>query len=238
VAQNKKEPSVGARFSQSFKAIIFELEYVALQARVREYAAIARVMAARGVELTPVLYARVCLHRTPAQFVPELLKIAGKGSASGEKAEGDVREALAAIYSDGSLKIAAPFAKFLESAGKAGKSLAAVSRLERDAARGLAERVGLAETPLAGALSAGSAEPGPDAFLRAARKVNTVPTRCVAMVSSASGFQAALKGNLKSVVVPDPYTAHEDFGGADIVLASIEDLDYAVTFGPLTGAGG
>jgi beta-phosphoglucomutase-like phosphatase (HAD superfamily) len=45
------------------------------------------------------------------------------------------------------------------------------------------------------------------------------------LVSSNTACKAALAAGLRAVAIPDDFTAHQDFGGADIIVDSASDID-------------
>jgi beta-phosphoglucomutase-like phosphatase (HAD superfamily) len=48
--------------------------------------------------------------------------------------------------------------------------------------------------------------------------------RCVTVVESAVACNAALEAGLRCVVVPNEFTAYQDFGGADQVVEDLKDV--------------
>ena len=69
-------------------------------------------------------------------------------------------------------------------------------------------------------------KPAPDLFLAAAAAVGQPPARCVALEDSPNGVRAAKAAGMAVVAVPGPMTAGLDFGGADLVVPSLVDLDH------------
>lgn len=68
-------------------------------------------------------------------------------------------------------------------------------------------------------------KPAPDLFLAAAAAVGQPPARCVALEDSPNGVRAGKAAGMAVVAVPGPMTAGLDFGGADLVVPSLVDLD-------------
>ena len=68
-------------------------------------------------------------------------------------------------------------------------------------------------------------KPAPDLFLAAAAAVGQPPARCVALEDSPNGVRAAKAAGMAVVAVPGPMTAGLDFGGANLVVPSLVDLD-------------
>jgi HAD superfamily hydrolase (TIGR01509 family) len=87
---------------------------------------------------------------------------------------------------------------------------------------GVADRFGA----LVGAdVVGGVGKPAPDVYLRACADLGAQPTRAVAIEDSAHGVSAARAAGMPTVAVPSRITRHNDFGHADLVVASVEDLD-------------
>lgn len=68
-------------------------------------------------------------------------------------------------------------------------------------------------------------KPHPDLFLLAAERLGADPTRCVVLEDSEPGVTAAKAAGCKAVGVPAGMTAHLAFAHADLVVASLADLD-------------
>ncbi|MGH9065184.1 MAG: hexitol phosphatase HxpB [Acidimicrobiales bacterium] len=72
-------------------------------------------------------------------------------------------------------------------------------------------------------------KPDPAVYLGTARKLGADPGRCLAVEDSLAGVRAARAAGMRCLAVPDPAVAGTDgFGAADVVLASLVDLDDGV----------
>lgn len=67
-------------------------------------------------------------------------------------------------------------------------------------------------------------KPAPDVFLETARRLGVLPARCLVIEDSRNGMLAAKAAGMRCAVVPCSTTAGQDFGGADLRLASLPDL--------------
>jgi len=67
-------------------------------------------------------------------------------------------------------------------------------------------------------------KPAPDVFLLAAEKLSVAPSDCVVIEDASSGVVAAKAAGMKVVTVPNEFTIHEDFGAADLVVKSLDEL--------------
>jgi HAD superfamily hydrolase (TIGR01509 family) len=70
----------------------------------------------------------------------------------------------------------------------------------------------------------GKGKPAPDIFLEAARRLALAPADCVVVEDSSNGLRAAVAARIPCVVVPCGSTAHHDFSGAAVRLATLRDL--------------
>jgi sugar-phosphatase len=69
-------------------------------------------------------------------------------------------------------------------------------------------------------------KPDPAVYLTAAAKLGVPPAHCLAIEDSPNGVVAAKAAGMRCIAVPDPGTEHDPrISGADLVLASLEDLD-------------
>ena len=66
--------------------------------------------------------------------------------------------------------------------------------------------------------------PRADVWLKAAKSLSKTARFCVAVTSSQVSAKSALSAGMRCVVAPDSFTNHQDFGGADLILDSWEDM--------------
>ena len=67
-------------------------------------------------------------------------------------------------------------------------------------------------------------KPDPDVYLSAARALGVAPGRCLAIEDSINGVRAAKAAGMVCVAIPAPDNA-ADFGEADLVLGSLDEVD-------------
>ncbi|MCA9671509.1 MAG: HAD family phosphatase [Myxococcales bacterium] len=70
-------------------------------------------------------------------------------------------------------------------------------------------------------------KPAPDIFFLAARRLDVPIERCVVLEDSALGVEAALASGARCVAVPGPETPRDRVQGADLIVDSLEQLDFA-----------
>jgi sugar-phosphatase len=69
-------------------------------------------------------------------------------------------------------------------------------------------------------------KPDPAVYLSTAAKLGVAPERCLAIEDSPNGVLSAKDAGMACLAVPDPgLTGHAGFGRADLVLASLDDLN-------------
>lgn len=68
-------------------------------------------------------------------------------------------------------------------------------------------------------------KPAPDIFLYLTSKLEINPTECVVIEDAEKGIKAAHSANMKSIAVPNCYTADNDFSLADRVVANLQKID-------------
>jgi len=68
-------------------------------------------------------------------------------------------------------------------------------------------------------------KPAPDIYRLALSSLRLPSEACIAFEDSLNGLRAAKAAGLATVVTPSRWTAAEDFGGADLVLPSLEGLE-------------
>lgn len=73
-------------------------------------------------------------------------------------------------------------------------------------------------------------KPFPDLFLLAADRAGYQPSKCVVIEDSAHGVAAARAAGMPVVAVPNRVTAGQDFGDADLVVPSLDDVAIDVIF--------
>jgi len=67
-------------------------------------------------------------------------------------------------------------------------------------------------------------KPAPDIYLRATEELGVTPARCVAIEDSATGIASAKTAGLRTIAVPNRYTAHQDLSRADARVGSMDKV--------------
>lgn len=215
--KRKREPG------RARKAILFELENLAVDGHRLAHEALKSVFKAKGVELPPAVFSRFCVGHQPKYLVTNVLRWAGKERLSGEKLAEDVHAALKATFSASGLKLEGPLKRLLEAAAARNVLLGALSGLDRTVSDRLTTVLGLKEMGVQ-VFSHPCEEKAPigvDGWLKLARTLGVDPTRCVVLATTARSTKAALAARMRCVAIPCAFTGFEDLGGADYVVDSI-----------------
>jgi HAD superfamily hydrolase (TIGR01509 family) len=64
-------------------------------------------------------------------------------------------------------------------------------------------------------------KPAPDIYLYVLQAMQLDPSHCLVIEDSQQGLQAALQAGLTTVITVNPYTRHQDFTGAALVLSDL-----------------
>jgi beta-phosphoglucomutase-like phosphatase (HAD superfamily) len=212
--------------SSTLAAILIELDGAILDLRPALCETATALLRKAGVALTPALFARHGLFATApvmARNLIEQLDVSGL-------TEDDLSAALAArieAYLQKEASVPAPVEKLLKAAGQRGLPVALVTALPEELVRTAADRLGLTASGVR--LFAFKDEekggfPRADIWLKVAKGLSKSARFCVAFTSSQISAKSALSAGMRCVVVPDRFTSHQDFGGADLVLDSWTEL--------------
>lgn len=68
-------------------------------------------------------------------------------------------------------------------------------------------------------------KPAPDIYRLVLSSVRLASEACIAFEDSLNGLRAAKAAGLTTIVTPSPWTVHEDFSDADLLLPSLDGLD-------------
>jgi len=66
-------------------------------------------------------------------------------------------------------------------------------------------------------------KPAADVYDLALRRLGLGAADCLALEDSRNGLRAAKAAGLRVVITPSAYTAHEDFSGAELIVANLTD---------------
>ncbi len=206
-------------------ALIFELEYVAARKRQVEFTAIKAAAKTKGVELTPVSFARSGMSPLPRAAVTSVLIQAGKKADAIEKAVASVEKEVKA-YCENDAELDKGLEKLIKAVQGKGIPVVAFTALPEAVAVTLMEKLGLDKMGVELVIPDEVKEsfPRADSWLKMLKKCDKEDATLVAVVSSQIACKGGLTAGAACIAVPDEYTAFQDFSGAKLVLDSLSDV--------------
>ncbi len=205
--------------------LVFDLEGIAVPGRRVLFEVCQKLLKEQSVSLSPVLFARFLLNGDRAKGLARLGAFAGGKSfpadTLAEKIQAQFLRELAkpAVSLDPALKA------LLADTAKQGLRAGALSFLPGEAAEALVDRLGLKECVTVQVMDRPEAGgPTADCWLAACKRIGAHVRRCVALVRDAVACGSSLEAGMYCIAVPDDFSGHQDFGGADLVAASLADV--------------
>ncbi len=205
-------------------ALIFELEYVAARKRQVEFTAIKGAVKTKGVELTPVSFARSGMSPLSRAAITSVLKQAGKKADAIEKAVSAVEKEVAA-YCENDAELDKGLEKLIKAVQKKEIPVLAFTALPEAVAITLMEKLGLDKMGVELVIpdEVKDSFPRADSWLKMLKKCDKEDATLVAVVSSQISCKGGLTAGAACIAVPDEFTAFQDFSGAKLVLDSLSD---------------
>ncbi|MDF7822792.1 hypothetical protein P4B35_02100 [Pontiellaceae bacterium B12227] len=216
--------SAEAKQTSTTHALIFELEYVAAKTRAVEFASIKSAAKTKGVEVSPIAFSRSGMSPLHRAAVTAVLKQAGKKTDAIEKAVGEVDKTVA-NYCENEAELDAGLAKLIKATQDRGIPVIAFTALPEAIAQKLMTKLGLDAMGVELLIpeEVKDSFPRADDWLKMLKQCNKEHATLVAVVSSQVACKGALTAGAACIVVPDEYTAFQDFSGAKMVLDSVAD---------------
>jgi beta-phosphoglucomutase-like phosphatase (HAD superfamily) len=208
-----------------FTGLVFELEKLAMPGQRLLFEACQKVLKDKQVALTPVLWSRFGLATPLAQGLNHLLATLDKKSLVADKLAHTIQDIFFREIARPAVKLNAALDALLMEAAKHNIKIGALSFLPDEQAQALLVHLGLQERVRLCVMQKDAViVPTPDCWLKTCKAIGVPACRCVAVVESAVACNATLEAGLRCVVVPDEFTAYQDFGGADLVVENLKDL--------------
>ncbi len=208
-------------------AVLFELEGIAGSIRAATFEALKSILSEHDIKLQPAHISRFCLRPTPEMYVEELLEAVGASRLSADKLVDDVRSGIALHLSSQTKKLAGPMAALIDEAHKYGIQLAALSGLPSATATALTESLGLNERGVQVTVieEQDAHFPRADSWLKLAKSLGKNPFNCGVIATSRAATKSSLSAGMHCVAIPDSYTSHEDFSGADVIIDDLAEMN-------------
>ncbi len=206
-------------------ALLFELENICFQGRQVVFDVLKSMLADKDMELTPVQFSRCCVDTPVEVALPHLLELLERQRVSAEKMVPDILQGIRSSLTDNTPASPPALAGLLQKTLAAGYKLGAVSDLDAEAASQLYTRLGIGDVEDAALVTADTEMGTADAqaWKTAARTLGAVIPSCVVLTTSTRSAHAAVAAGMRCVVIPDCYTAFQDFGGTDRIIDTFDD---------------
>jgi len=205
--------------------LVFELEKLAMPGQRLLFEVCQKVLKEKQVALSPVLWSRFGLANPLAQGLGRLFAMLDKKSLAADKLAREVQDVFFSEIARPAVKLNAALNALLTEAAKLNIKIGALSFLPDEQAQALLAHLGLQEIARMCVMQKTTGHvPTPDCWLMTCKAIGVPPRHSVAVVESAVACNAALEAGLRCVVVPDEFTAYQDFGGADQVVENLKDV--------------
>lgn len=224
---NEQMEEQQAEGASAKSALIFEMDSVALGARQIRFEVLSGILKEQGIELTPILFSRHCLHPSPAAYMPVFLETMGYTAATSDQVVERLTNETTSRLMQKSTVVDEGLMKWMDAASRRGAVIACASILPQDSAEAVAAHLGFDRWNVL----VYSGAPGEKAFpkaehwLRMARQIERNPKRCLAIVSCMATTKTALAAMMNVVVRTDQYTDFQDFCGANLVCSDLKEID-------------
>ena len=210
--------------SEATHMLILELDYIAVSLRQVEFEAIKRGIEPKGIELTQAAFCRSAMASDHRTAVTDILKAAGNKADAIEKAVGEVDRSVK-DFCERTAELNKGVGAMIKAAQRRGVHVAVYSALDDDIALALMDKLGLSELGVELIIPEESSAyfPKADDWLKLLKQSGHEKKTLVAVVSSQVACKGALTAGAACIVVPDTYTAFQDFTGAMFVLDELSN---------------
>lgn len=215
--------------SATLAAMIIELDGVLFDVRSALCETATATLKKAGVALKPGHFSQFGLYANPGVMAQHLVEGTGASAAVASDLAAALSQRVESFLQS-EAKSPAGLEKLIKVAGQRGIPVAVLTALPEGSVRAAMDRLGL--TAAGVRLFAYADEevggfPRADIWLRVAKGMAKTARFCVAVTSSQVSAKSALSSGMRCVVIPDGFTSHQDFSGADVVLDAWDDLSAA-----------
>lgn len=220
----KKSVSEEIKESAPGKAIVFDLDNVAFNVRQLLRKAITEALKEAGANIDQSVFLRHCINGAPAYCVPPMLEAMKNTKTDPAKIVGVIEDSLAAKLKK-SIEFNKDAAALISSAKKNGFACGGLTFLRDEPLQTVINKAGegvFDQLQTCGSLARIGAYSV--TWRTLAANLGVAPQRCVAVVGNDIMCKSALAAGMRCIVVPDEFTACQDFAGADAVLEKADKL--------------
>ncbi len=211
-------------------ALLVELEGAAVNARRAQYEALRSLLAEHKVDVKREHFSRFCLGVSPATYLPALIEALGGKKQIPDSLPADVKSGVTMFLSSPDATLNPAAEGLLNAAHERHMDVALLSSEKATVVQSLVGRWGgnHGRTKVFTFEPGSKTYPRADAWLKVAKGLSRTPSQCIVLAGSSYSVKTALSAGMRCVAVPDEFTAHQDYSGADAVLETAEDHDPRV----------
>jgi beta-phosphoglucomutase-like phosphatase (HAD superfamily) len=216
--KSKEDPKQAA-------GIVLELEFMLFPGRQLTYKAFSSALKTSQVTLEQAAFSRYCLPRSIEKSLPGLLAAVGKKGMATETLAAKIKKQFESALNDSSCQPVPELMALLKKASDNNIKIGLLSFLPEENARQLMERAALNQTACLHVMKKEADDlPTPDSWLSLLKSMNITPRCAIALVDGATACKSALAVGMCCGVIPDCFTAWQEFTGADFVAENAADL--------------
>ncbi len=211
--------------NRRIKAVIFDLDGLIIDSEPLQLRAINQALAPVGITLTEADWVQRVGYKSIETI--RLLRAQHGFDRDPEEIErAKVRAYQQIIREDGALKLMPGVSEAIHACQRAQLALALASssiRADITVILEVFELSGLFEVIVAGD-EVSKGKPDPEIFLKAAEGLAVDPAACLVLEDAPSGIAAANAAGMVSIAIPNRFTRHQNFDGAQVIIATLFDF--------------
>lgn len=214
-AKNTQNISVG---------LLFELEYIAISGRRELFEACRRTLKEEQINLTPQLFIRYCLRQPGNDGLTRLFAGLNQKLSNAAKLAEKIQNAYLQNITQTGNALNPAFDKLLMEAEKHSFKIGVISALPANTAQELLAKYKLQERVKLHVQTKKTPAPSAETWRTLARLMDVSPKRSVILADSAAACHSALQAGTRCAVIPNEFTEHQDFSGADLIVENIQNI--------------
>jgi len=205
--------------------IVLEFEFMLFPGRQLMFEAFGSVLKHHQVSFDQIIFSRHCLNRTIEQSVQSILAAVGKKGAAAADIAAKIKRQFESALKSAETAPSAALLGLLKKAVENNVKIGLLSFLPEEILKNITERLPADQISCLHVMKKESLDlPTPDGWLTLLKSMSVTPRRAIALVEGALACKSVLAVGMRCVVIPNAFTAWQDFVGADIVLEKSSDL--------------
>jgi len=206
--------------------LVLELEFMLFPGRQLTYEAFSSALKTSQVTLDQTTFSRYCLQRSIEKSLAGLLGASGKKGLAAETIAAKIKKQFDSSLNAASCQPVSGLMALLKKASDNNIKIGLLSFLPEENARRIMERVPLNQSATCLHVMKKEADdlPTPDSWLSLLKSMDIAPRCAIALVEGATACKSALAVGMCCGVIPDCFTAWQEFTGADFVAENAADL--------------